>query len=71
MEFARRSLKRLERELQSGSAGWEFQPMLHTSLAATADVLFSVIAFHMLEVIICKKEMDVKGKLQNTFFAKR
>lgn len=38
--------------------------MLHTSLAAFADVLSSVIAFILLGVIIRKKQGAVKGNLQ-------
>jgi len=59
-----RSPEQLERELRSGSAGREFQPMLRASLAASTDVLSSVIAFRMLDCIIGKKRDDVKGKLQ-------
>jgi len=39
--------------------------MLHTSLAASTDVLSSVIAFILLGSIIRKKRGDVKGKPQN------
>jgi hypothetical protein len=38
--------------------------MLHTSLAASADVLSSVVAFAMLKSIIGKKRGTVKGKPQ-------
>lgn len=36
--------------------------MLHTSLAVSANVLSSVIAFYAVGSIIGKKRMDVKGK---------
>jgi hypothetical protein len=56
-----RSLKRLERELRSTSARWEFQPVLRTSLSTFIEVLSSFTAFMMLRSIICKKGVDVKG----------
>jgi hypothetical protein len=56
------SPERLKRELRSGSAGREFQPMLHASLAASVDVLSSVIAFINVGSIIGKKRDDVKGE---------
>ena len=40
--------------------------MLPASLAASADVLSSFIAFTILECIIGKNRDDVKGKPQNT-----
>jgi len=42
--------------------------MLHTSLAASTEVLSSFIAFKLLEVIICKKGMNVKGKFRFAAF---
>jgi len=35
--------------------------MLHTSLAVSIELLSSFTAFRLLEIIICKKGMDVKG----------
>ena len=58
-----RSPERLERELRLGSAGWEFQPMLHTSLTAFTDVLSSVTAFSIVRSIIGKKGDGVKGEI--------
>ena len=63
------SPEQLERELRSGSAGREFQPMLPESLATSADVLSSFNAFIMLECIIGKNRDGVKGKSQNTLVA--
>jgi len=40
--------------------------MLPASLAASADVLSSVVAFTILILIIGKKLNDVKGKVKNT-----
>jgi hypothetical protein len=57
------SPERLKRELRPGSVGWEFQPVLHTSLAAFTDVLSSVIAFRKVGGIIGKKRDGVKGEL--------
>jgi len=66
-EFLRpyRSPERLERELQSGSVGQEFQPMLPASLTTSTDVLSSFTAFIRLLCIIGKKRNRVKGKLKN------
>jgi len=60
------SPERLGRELRSGSAGWEFQPVLHTSLAAFADVLSSVVAFIMLGVLSAKNGMMSRANRSNT-----
>jgi hypothetical protein len=57
------SPERLKRELRSGSAGWEFQPMLRKSLAASADILSSVIAFITVEEYYLQNTGDVKGLL--------
>jgi len=61
------SPERLKRELRSGSAGWEFQPVLHTSLAAFADVLSSVVAFIMLGVLSAKSGMMSRANRLKTW----
>jgi hypothetical protein len=60
------SPERLKRELQPGSAGWEFQPVLRTSLAAFTDVLSSVIAFILLGVLSAKNGMMSRANRSKT-----
>jgi hypothetical protein len=66
--FAQRSPERLKRELRSTFSGWEFQPLLPTSLAASVELLSSFTAFKMLGIIICKKGMNVKGRARFAHF---